>query len=134
MRVSCRPFVVAAQIVMLCLLQISATLAGNNSFISDAPIGKFTDEDLQMMNANIEATLADSKVRVEHAWNNPKTQHSGTAETLQAFSGPGMPCKRISVTNRAGNLKGKGQYTLCKMVDKEWTYVPKDFASPATAK
>ena len=138
MRVSYRPLIVTAQRIVLCLLLVPvlvpAVQAGNNSFISDAPMGKFTDEDIKLMNANIEATLADSKVRVMQAWSNPKTQHSGTAEILQAFAGPnGIPCKRVSVANRAGNLKGKSQYTLCKMDGKGWTYVPKDFASPPSA-
>jgi hypothetical protein len=125
----------AAQLLVLFLLHSAATLAGNTSFVSDAPIGRFTEEDLKLMNDNIDAALADQKLLVVHSWTNPQTKNSGTAEALRAFSGPnGIPCKRVRVTNRADSLKGQGQYTLCKMEGQGWTYVPKDFASPAQSK
>jgi hypothetical protein len=131
MRVSYRRLLFTLSLLWVCLLAIPATRAGNNSFISDAPIGKFTDEDMQLMNANLDAALSDAKLQVIHAWINPSTKHSGTAKALQAFNGPnGLPCKRVSVKNRAGNLKGSGQYTMCRMADKGWTFVPKDYASP----
>jgi hypothetical protein len=129
MRLSYRLRLAAAQLMALCLLHIAATQAGNNSFISDAPMGKFNDEDLRLMNANIDAALTDAKIRVVHSWSNLATKNSGTAETLQILVGPnGIPCKRIRVANSAGNLKGSGQYTLCKMEGKGWTFVPKDYA------
>jgi hypothetical protein len=103
--------------------------AGNSSFIIDAPIGRFTDEDVKLMNANIERTVVDTNVRVVHSWSNPITKYSGTAETLLVFAGPdGVPCKRVRIANRAGNLKGQGQYTLCKVDGKDWTFVPNDYA------
>jgi len=113
----------------LYLLITPVAQAGNSTFIIDAPIGRFTDEDVKLMNANIEQTVADTKVRVVHSWSNPITKHSGTAESLQAFAGPGgVPCKRVRIANQAGSLKGQGQYTLCKVDGKEWTFVPNEYA------
>jgi hypothetical protein len=135
MRASYRQLLFAAQLMLLCLLQPSATQAGNNSYVSDAPIGKFTDEDMKLMNANLDATVADEKVRSVHSWSNPSTKHSGTAETLISYLGPnGIPCKRVTIANRAGNLTGKGQYTLCKMAEQGWTFVPNDYAPVPKAK
>jgi hypothetical protein len=129
MRQSFRQICAGSLIATLCLLQPPLAQAGNSSFIIDAPIGRFTDEDVKRMNANIDQTVVDTRVRVVHSWSNPATEHSGTAETLQAFTGPdGVPCKRVRIANRAGNLKGQGQYTLCKVDGKEWTFVPNDYA------
>ena len=129
MRPSVRQVFPSLLATALFLLQTSLAQAGNSSFIIDAPIGRFTDEDIKLMNANIELTVADTKVRIVHSWSNPNTKHSGTAETLQALAGPDdVPCKRVRITNRAGNLKGQGQYTLCKVDGKDWTFVPNDYA------
>jgi hypothetical protein len=118
-----------AVVAVLVTLFITQAHAGNMSFLRDAPMGKFTDEDMKLMNANLEATVADTKVRTVHTWSNQQTGYSGTAETLQAFAGPNsVPCKRVRITNRAGTLTGKGQYTLCKLEGKEWTVVPNDYA------
>jgi hypothetical protein len=129
MHATYRQLLFATQLATLCLGLCAATEAGNNSFVSDAPIGKFTEEDMTMMNVNLDATVADEKVRIVHSWNNPNTTHSGTAETLVTFAGPkGITCKRVSITNRASSLAGKGQYTLCKMPEQGWTFVPNEYA------
>jgi hypothetical protein len=129
MRVSNRQLAVAVPLLMLFLLQVPVARAGNMSFIKDAPMGKFTDEDMKLMNANLDTTWAKAKVQTGHSWSNPKTNHSGTAEALQAFEGPnGIPCKRVRISNRAGNLTAKSQYTLCKMENQGWMLVPNDYA------
>jgi hypothetical protein len=129
MRMSYHQLIVAAQLVALAGLHISAAHAGNMSFISDAPMGKFTDEDIKFMNANLDAALAESRVRTIRSWSNASTGHSGTAEVLQAFAGPNdVPCKRVRVTNQAGKLTGKSQYTLCRIDGQAWNFVPNNYA------
>jgi hypothetical protein len=103
--------------------------AGNLSYLKDAPIAKFNDEDVQLMTSNAQAVLADAKTPLSRSWANSKTNHSGTAESLLEFLGPkGIPCKRLRVTQRADGRESKATYTYCNMDAEGWRMVSSEFA------
>jgi hypothetical protein len=110
------------------VLGMQSAFANNLSFLKQSPMAAFTDEDHALMMQSVEAVLSDAKTPVKRDWNNPKTGHSGTTETLIAFSGPkGESCKRLRVINKAGSRDGRATYTLCKG-DAGWQLASSDYA------
>jgi hypothetical protein len=118
--------VLIAGATLVCGMQSAS--ANNLTFLKQTPMAAFTDEDHALMMQNVEAVLADATTPAKRDWNNPKTGHSGTTETLIAFSGPkGESCKRLRVTNKAGSRDGKATYTHCKG-DAGWQLASSDYA------
>ena len=105
-----------------------SAFANNLSFLKQAPVAAFTDQDYALMMENVELVLADATTPVKRDWKNSQTGHSGTAETLVVFNGPkGESCKRLRVTSKAGSRDGKAMYTLCKG-DAGWQLASSDYA------
>jgi hypothetical protein len=105
-----------------------SAFANNLSFLKQSPMAAFTDEDHALMMQNVETVLEDAKTPTKLDWNNPKTGHSGTTETLIAFSGPkGESCKRLRVINKAGSRNSNATHTLCKG-DAGWQLASSDYA------
>jgi hypothetical protein len=121
--------VLVAGIVFVSLvLGMQSTFANNLSFLKQTPMAAFTDEDHALMMQNVEAVLSDATTPNKRDWSNPKTGHSGTTETLIAFSGPkSESCKRLRVINKAGGRDSRATYTLCKG-DAGWQLASSDYA------
>ena len=109
-------------------LGMQSAFANNLSFLKQTPMAAFTEQDHALMMQNVESVLADAHTPAKREWNNPQTGHSGTTETLLAFSGPkGESCKRLRVINKAGSRDSKATYTLCKG-DAGWQLASSDYA------
>jgi hypothetical protein len=118
----------AGTVFVSLVLGMQSAFANNLSFLKQTPMAAFTDEDHALMMQNVEAVLSDATTPHKRDWNNPKTGHSGTTETLIAFSGPkGESCKRLRVINKAGGRDSRATYTLCKG-DAGWQLASSDYA------
>jgi hypothetical protein len=118
----------ASTVFVALVLGMHSAVANNLSFLKQTPMAAFTDEDHALMMQNVEAVLSDANTPAKRDWNNPKTGHSGTTETLVAFSGPkSESCKRLRVANKAGGRDSKATYTLCKG-DAGWQLASSDYA------
>jgi len=115
-------------LVALGAVWMESAAADNYSFLKNTPLGAFTDEDHALMTQNVEAVVTNAQTPAKRSWQNPQTGHSGTAESLLAFSGPkGESCKRIRVINKAGSRDGKATYTLCNG-EAGWQLASSDYA------
>lgn len=111
----------------------TAAFAGNLSFLTGAPISRFTDEDVSLMTQNAEQVLDSESPVAKHEWSNPRTGAAGFAEARGHFTATnGRLCKRLRVSNRAKGIAtaSEATYTICKHEDRGWTLDPSATAKP----
>ena len=129
MQISLRATCAALAIITLCAEDASA---GNLSFLEDSAIAKFDDEDVRLMTENVRAVVEDSKTPAERSWKNPTSGHSGKIESLKTFVGrDGLSCKKLRITNVAGDLRSRATYAMCKSSDGDWRLAPQEERGPS---
>ncbi len=86
-------------------------------FMQDAPVSKMNREDTTMLVRNYQQALDSLPDGHTNAWTNPKTGSSGTATPLNTTKEKGMTCRRLELTNNAGGMSGRTEWTFCKTKD-----------------
>jgi surface antigen len=95
--------------------------AGNLTFLKQAPVSYFNDEDMRMLKEAVQQVLDDSNVKASKTWSNPATGNHGKVEGRSAFkTAAGVSCKRVRVTNHASGVDGQATYTVCKDPERDW--------------
>lgn len=119
---------------LLLVLSPLVAVAGNLSFLDDATISKFKEQDVKLLMETVDKALDSADPHAALSWSNPKTGNSGDVSTVGRFtSTDGHPCKRLRVLNRAKGTESKGDYTLCKVPDRGWLLNPEARPAPADA-
>jgi len=112
---------------LLAALALAAAAPGaaaqSMEFLRGSPLNHFDKEDVRLMMDNVRRVLA-SESGAKSGWTNPKTGHSGEAETIGDFSADGMKCKRLRVSNSAKGLQAEMVYPLCDYPHKGWKVRP----------
>ena len=110
------------------LLALSAALAPplargmDLSFLGQAPLRFFSDQDLRLMGDAMDQALNDAEDGESISWSNEQTGNSGTIKPLRGFSHQGLDCRRVEIINRAkkatrGDATSRVDY--CK-ADETW--------------
>jgi surface antigen len=109
----------------LVILAARPSLAGNLTFLKQAPVSYFNDEDMRMLKEAVHQVLDDSNVRASKSWSNPETGNYGKVEGRSAFkTAAGVSCKKLRVTNHASGVEGQATYTVCKDPERDWVVDP----------
>ena len=95
----------------------SNAFAFNLSFLSNAPVSFFTQEDFRMMEDTALKTLNTAKDDVKVTWENPKTQSWGYFIPSQTTTKNGNQCRRLLIFNNANGVTDESDYTFCKFKD-----------------
>jgi hypothetical protein len=109
-------------IVCACLVLFgTAAHSSNLGFLRTSPLRHFTQEDMDLMMKNADATLDADEASAKREWSNPRSGASGSAEIRSAFTGSdGAPCKRIHVVNQVKSWSNAATHTVCKYPDRGW--------------
>jgi len=114
------PVLVAALAALL--LPLSGAHAFDVRFLKETPIGKFSKEDLSMMQATARKALSEAPDGTLVEWSNPKTGSSGTVKPLDTFQQKGLKCRRTEFTNKYKTLFGGSTIVACEVKKGEWKY------------
>ena len=98
----------------------TAASAANLGFLKDAPIARFTEQDLTLFKQTLDEVLdkgADGEAR---RWSNPETKAGGEIKAIKSFERGATPCRRVAISNAAKGLSASGQYNFCKQPTGQW--------------
>ena len=70
----------------------------------------------------LDATLAQAPELDPVTWENPKTRHSGSVDTLDTFELDGRPCRTVRIQTSAGGTTGTADYRMCKNDQADWVF------------
>jgi surface antigen len=107
----------------LLLVLFSASLpagATNLAFLKEAPISRFTKQDMKLFEQALNDALEKSADGEAKTWSNPDTQAGGEIKTIKSFKRGAMPCRSLVIRNSAKGLTASGEYSLCKQPKGEW--------------
>jgi surface antigen len=104
------------------LLPLSAAAEIDVRFMKETPIGKFSKEDLSMMQATATKALNEAPDGTLVEWSNPKTGSSGTVKPLDTFQQKGVKCRHAEFTNKYKTLLGGTTLVACEVKKGEWKY------------
>jgi surface antigen len=113
-----------APLFLASMLPVCST-AQNTSFLKDAAVSKFDEQDVSLMMKNVDTALNEPLIPVTREWKNAASGNSGKAEITSAFtSSDGARCKRARLSNFARNgIKGTSTYTFCNR-EQKWMIMP----------
>ncbi|MCX7272057.1 MAG: RT0821/Lpp0805 family surface protein, partial [Burkholderiales bacterium] len=94
--------------------------AQNLGFMKDAPIARFTDQDMQLFKQTLNDVLDDSKLGEARSWSNPDTKARGEVTAIKSFERDAVPCRRVAIKNWAKGRSASGQYNFCKQASGQW--------------
>jgi surface antigen len=97
---------------------VAGTAAAQNlGFLQDSPVSRMNREDTAMLARNYQQALDSLPDGHTNTWTNPKTGSSGTAMPLKTMREKGTTCRLLEITNQAGGLSGRSEWTFCKTKD-----------------
>jgi|GEM_PF-2103518 hypothetical protein len=112
------------------ILSVCATLLGSAGVVQaqtnlgdlrDAPSGKFTPQDFDLLWATIDDVSRTKKPGTSKSWKNEATGSGGTIKLLNVFtSEEGRDCRRLRIDNYAKSLKGSSKQVVCASDDGKW--------------
>lgn len=105
-------------------LAAASVFAFNLSFLDDAAIARFNEQDIDMMIETLEQTLEHGKDGVVVEWENPKTRNHGSVTPLNSKIHEGFHCRDADIKNFAGTFTGRTIRLMCKTDDGSWRVVP----------
>jgi surface antigen len=97
---------------------VAGTAAAQNlGFLKDSPVSRMNREDTAMLARNYQQALDSLPDGHTNTWTNPKTGSSGTATPLKTTNEKGTTCRLLEITNQAGGMSGRSEWTFCKTKD-----------------
>lgn len=92
-------------------------------YLEDAPFVIFNEQEKQFYLDTLHRFLDSAKDGDETEWRNTDTDSGGQIRVKNTFERDGTTCRRIWVTNHAGEHTGAGTYVFCKSDDGSWKVV-----------
>lgn len=106
------------------ILTIPLANAFNLRFLDDAPISRFSDEDMEIFDQAVIDTLDHKPDRAETSWKNPASGANGVITPLESSVENGMPCRVFRLNNNAGGLSSNLTLKACKDDTAGWQLAP----------
>lgn len=102
------------------LVNVNSAQAVSTSFLKDAPVSHFNNEDINIFIKAATAALNEASDGELRDWSNPKTGSSGSIKPLDTVEGINGKCRTVQFTSSYKTLSASGQNTLCKQADGSW--------------
>jgi len=113
-----------AALVLLALGVCAAPVAlsqTNLGDLRDAPSGKFTPQDFDMLWAAVDEVSRGKVIGAVKKWENAATGNGGAIKLLDVFaSTDGRDCRRLRIDNHAKSLKGSTKQIVCADPEGKW--------------
>jgi hypothetical protein len=114
--------------IAVCIMAIAVLLAAARGasaaslgFLSRSAEGKFTDEDVRILQATALSLLSGGVLGQSQDWSNPNSTAHGTLTIVKVFqSAEGFSCKSLRVENRASGLLNRLTFPVCEIRPGDW--------------
>lgn len=103
--------------ILIFMIQSTAAMAFNTSFLKYSPAFYFTAEDTRIMQQTLTNTLNTARDNAKVTWRNPSTGAHGYFIPSGTTIKNGNKCRHLSIFNEARGVSGKSNYQFCKMKD-----------------
>ena len=88
-------------------------IAGNLSFLGDAPLAKMSSKDLEQLAASIQSVLNTGPDGETVPWGQEEPNSGGALTPLKTYSAYGTKCRELKIRNNAGGTSGKSRFHFC---------------------
>lgn len=105
-------------LALACLLSVSH--ASNLGFLDSAPASNFDDKDWDLLRQAVGDLLDNAEDGGTGAWKNEDNGHNGELVLIKTYEGYGTTCRRVKITNEAGDFRATSVRDLCKNKAGEW--------------
>lgn len=109
-------------VMLLLMLGLQSAHAVNLSFLKNAPVAAFTDEDITIAQDHIRDVLNNGKKGEVVQWENPNTGAIGKYTLLNTYQRDGATCRRVKVMHSAKGRRGESTHTLCQTAAGTWRW------------
>lgn len=92
------------------------------SFLGQAPLRFFNEEDLRLMGEATDQALDGADDGEEIAWSNEQTGSSGTITPIRSFTRQDNDCRRVEIVNRAKQATRGAASTRVDFCNAEGTW------------
>jgi surface antigen len=106
--------------LIVALVAMTSASAANMGFMKDAPVARFTDQDMQLFKETLNGVLDSGADGEARSWSNPDTKAGGEIKVIKSFERKATPCRKLDIKNSAKGRSASGQYNFCKKVTGEW--------------
>ena len=117
-RISPRAMARLTALALVCLVSVGH--ASNYQFLESAPASNFDAKDWELLNDAVRDLLDNAELGGAGAWKNEDNGHNGTLVLIKIFEAYGTTCRRVKMTNEAGDFKATTVRELCKDKAGEW--------------
>lgn len=107
-----------AALAMACLVSVGH--ASNLRFLESAPAGYFDDRDWELLRDAVGDLLDEGEDGDTGAWKNEENGHNGNLVLIKSFEAYGTTCRRVKITNEAGDFKATSVRELCRDEEGNW--------------
>lgn len=108
-------------LIIGCVFSIPAS-GFNLSFLEDALIADFSDEDVDLMLDTFDRAMESNKDGEMSRWSNPKSGHGGTITVLETTTRDNQSCRKARIENQIGNSKSRSEFLLCQATNGSWQF------------
>ena len=116
--ISPRPTARLAALAMACLISVGH--ASNFGFLESAPAGNFDDKDWELLQNAVTELLDTAADGGTGAWRNEQNGHNGKLVLMSTYEAYGTTCRRVQITNEAGDFRAVSVRDLCKDKQGKW--------------
>lgn len=99
---------------------VSMGHAANIQFLESAPAGQFDDRDWELLREAVVELLDDADDGATGTWKNENNGHHGELVLIRSYEEFGTICRRVKITNEAGDFKATSMRDLCKDKEGKW--------------
>ena len=112
----------ALAVLAICACVAPAAFAQTNlGELRDAPSGKFTPKDFEMLWAAVDEVSRTKTIGTVKKWENTATGNGGAIKLLKVFaSTDGRDCRGLRIDNHARTLKGSTKQIVCADPGGQW--------------
>ena len=103
--------------------QAGAAMAINLNFLRNAPISRFNQQDIQLLQEAFLKAMDSGADGTTVEWANDRTGASGTITPTERFQRGGAECRTARFTTRFRALTGGGEFSFCKNSKGDWLLV-----------
>ena len=100
--------------ILALIFSLQVAHAANYSFLKNAPIADFNEDDVAIMEENLYKSLDKLEDGKKSAWKNDKTGNAGLAQPVKTYDKAGKTCRSLRLVNRSKKSLNESVYDFCK--------------------
>lgn len=99
---------------------VTVAQAANIRFLESAPAGYFDDGDWALLREAVGELLDGGEDGDTSTWRNEQNGHNGSLVLIKSYDKYGTTCRRVKLSNQAGDFRATSLRDFCKDKAGEW--------------